>query len=100
MFEFPQKDPNSKLDYKFDWAPLANGSGITNWLAPGETIVSYELTIPEGITKESDSLTDDNTSVTLWLSGGTNLEDYSIECKITTQTRIDIRTAILPVRNR
>lgn len=97
---FPPKDPSAKLDYRFDWAPKANNTGLTNWLEEGETIVSYILTVPDGLTKVSDSLVDDNTAVVVWLSGGSDGIEYPISCQITTANRIDKRTAILPVKNR
>lgn len=98
--QFPPKDPDAKLDYRFDWAPRANNSGLTNWLEAGETILTYEVTVPAGLTKVSDSLVDEGTAVVVWISGGTNEVDYPITCKITTAQRIDVRTSILPVRNR
>jgi hypothetical protein len=67
------KDPDAVLDYQFDWSA---------WLDEGDSIASYELTIPTGITKDSDSAT--GTAVTLWLSGGTDGEGYKITCHITT----------------
>jgi hypothetical protein len=82
------KDPDAVLDYKFDWS---------NWLESGEVIDSYVLTIPTGITKVSDS--EDNTSVTVWLSGGTAGTQYQIACKITTDStpvaRVDERTMLI-----
>jgi hypothetical protein len=67
------KDPEAVLDYTFDWS---------DWLATGETISSYTVTVPAGITKDSDSQADG--VVTYWLSGGTAGTAYRVECKIVT----------------
>lgn len=100
---FPPKDPDAKLDYKFDWAALTNGSGNTDWLDTdgGETISTKTVTVEDGITKDSEALGDTNTSVTIWLSGGTDGVDYDVACKIVTSAgRTDERTAKIPVRER
>lgn len=98
---FPPKHPSSRLDYVFDWAPLSNGRGLSDWLKEGETILSYTVTVPQGIDKVSDELIDDATSVVVWIDNGTVDEDYPIQCYIeTNEGREDTRTVILPVRNR
>jgi len=66
------KDPDDRLDYFWDW---------TEWLN-GDTIVSVEFVIPEGLTKESQSF--DDSTVTLWLSGGVLGESYVVPCTIET----------------
>lgn len=96
------KDPEAVLDYKFDWRALTNGSGKSDWLASGETITAgYTITAATGITADSDSRTDTNTSVTVWLSGGTAGETYTLECKIVTSaSRTDERTMTIVVLER
>jgi hypothetical protein len=87
------KDPNEVLDYKFDWA--------TNVLAVGETISTRTVTVSAGITKDSDSITDTSTTVTVWLSGGTAGQSYTVACKIVTSlNRTDERTINLRITNR
>ena len=87
------KDPNEVLDYKWDWA--------TNVLAVGETISTRTVTVPAGITKDSDSITDTNTTVTVWLSGGTAGQSYAVACKITTTSaRTYERTMTVRVQER
>ncbi len=84
------KDPNAVLDYAFDWS---------SWLASGETISSRTVTVPAGITLDSD--TEASGSVTAWLSGGTAGEDYQIACLIVTSAgRTDERTVRVRVRER
>jgi hypothetical protein len=96
-----EKDPSAKLDYKFDFAALTNGSGDSDWLASGETISSYELDPATGITVDSDDLTDSNTSVTIWVSGGDAGKSYTVTCKIVTSAgREDERTMTFRVKNR
>ena len=95
------KDPNAVLDYKFDWKALTNGNGDSDWLASGETISTKTVTVDSGITKDSDALTDTNTSVTVWLSGGTAGVDYEVACKIATSaSRTDERTIKIQARER
>ena len=95
------KDPDAVLDYKFDWAAETNGSGPSNWLASNETISSYVVTAAAGLTKDSDSRTDENTAVTVWLSGGTDGINYNVACKIvTSSSRTDERTVTVKVQTR
>ena len=75
------KDPDAVLDYTFDW---------TEWLA-GDEITSYTITVPSGITKNSDSEVSTG-KIQMFLSGGTAGVTYPIACKISTTTRIDERT--------
>jgi hypothetical protein len=70
------KDPNEVLDYKFDWD--------TSYLEDGETISSATVTVESGITKDSDSITDSDRTVTVWLSGGTADNEYTVTCQIET----------------
>ena len=95
------KDPDAVLDYKFDWKALTNGSGGTDWLDTDETISSKTVTVDSGITKESDASADTDTSVVVWLSGGTAGVDYEVACKIVTSaSRTDERTIKIQVRER
>jgi len=86
MSHIYEKDPSEVLDYKFDWAPLTNSrpGGISDWLKPGETIISQEVTVDSGITLNSAILDDNTTSVIAWISGGVPGTRYRINCKITT----------------
>ena len=98
-----KKDPSGKLDFKFDWAPLTNENGDTDWLDTdgGETISTKTVTVPTGITKVSDALADTNTSILVWLSGGTDGNDYEVACKIVTSaSREDTRRMTIQVRER
>ena len=98
---FPIKDPDATLDYKFDWKAETNGNGDSDWLASGETISTYTVTVDAGLTKDSDAKADTDTSVVIWLSGGTAGVDYEIACKIVTSaSRTDERTGKVPVRER
>lgn len=94
------KDPDEVLSYKFDWAPSTNGSGDSDWLASGETISSTTITATSGITVDSSSITDANTTVTVTLSGGTAGSVYLITCEIvTSEGQTAQRTARLTVTN-
>lgn len=95
------KDPDAVLDYKFDWKALTNGTGTTDWLQSGETIASRTIDADSGITVDSSSITDTNTSVTVWLSGGTAGVDYDVRCEIVTSAaRTDERTMVIECRER
>jgi hypothetical protein len=95
------KDPQAVLDYKFDWKALTNGTGSEDWLAASETISSHTVTATTGITVDSSSLTDTSTSVTVWLSAGTDQTTYTVTCHIVTSAaRMDDRSITVRVRNR
>jgi hypothetical protein len=116
------KDPDAVLDYKFDWAPLTNGvtGAASDWLDTddGEIIVAtYDVTLGTAVRVDpacsttdastlvidSDSRTDTNTSVTVWLSAGTAGWDYPVICHIVTDNatpREDDRTVWIKVRER
>lgn len=95
------KDPSAVLDYKFDFAKNTNQGSGTDWLASGETISSHTITPDSGITVDSSALSDSNTSVTVWLSGGTAGTTYDVNCEITTSaSRTDQRTMKIICRER
>jgi hypothetical protein len=95
------KDPESVLDYTFDWRAYTNGTGKTDWLASGETISAKTITATTGITVDSSALSDNDTSVTVWLSGGTDGRDYVVGCKIATDGgRTDKRSIVVQCRER
>lgn len=85
-----QKDPAGVLDYEFDWSA---------WLIDGDTITSAAVTVPDGLTETAE--THDATTVTVWLSGGTERTDYTVTCQITTANgRTDERSVKIQVRQR
>ena len=84
------KDPDSVLDYKFDWS---------QWLSTSESISTYVVTAATGITNTTS--TSDSNSVTVWMSGGNAGSSYPVACLIQTDSsRIDERTIRIHVRNR
>ena len=66
------KDPNAVLDYSIDW---------TRWLA-GDQIATSQWIVPSGLTKMADSKT--ASSATVWLSGGSVGQSYTVTNRITT----------------
>ena len=95
------KDPDAVLDYKFDWKALTNGTGESDWLQTAETISSHTIDADSGITVDSSALSDANTSVTVWLSGGTAGTNYAVRCEIVTSAaRTDERTMTIKCRER
>jgi hypothetical protein len=84
------KDPDATLDFAFDWS---------DWLADSETISTYTITAQTGLTKTLDSQA--NGIVTVWVSGGTAGNWYSLACKIVTNAnRTDERTMRIQVQDR
>lgn len=83
------KDPDAVLDYGFDW---------TSWL-DGDTISTSAWSADAGITVDSDS--NNTTSTTVWLSGGTAGTTYEVTNQITTAAgRTDDRTIRIKVVER
>lgn len=83
------KDPDATLDYKVDWS---------SWLVD-DTISGSQWIIPAGINFVIDSF--DNTSATVWLSGGSVGSSYEVVNRITTDAgRVDDRTIIIKIREK
>jgi hypothetical protein len=82
------KDPNAVLDYEIDWS---------KWLPMGDTILTSEWLVADGI--DMDSETNTNTTTTIWLSGGTAGQRYSLTNRITTTGgRTQDRTIVIRVK--
>jgi hypothetical protein len=83
------KDPNAVLDYTIDW---------TRWLA-GDQIATSEWLVPLGLTKTADSKT--ASSATVWLSGGTAGQSYTVTNRVTTSAgRTEDRSFIAKIEER
>ncbi len=85
------KDPSAVLDYSFDWSA---------WLAEGESIVTYDVTV-DGVTKNSQARA--GAIVTAWIAGGTLGEVASVTCAVTTDSvpaRTEQRTVYLRIQER
>jgi len=84
------KSPLATLDYTESWA---------NWLGDAEAITSSSWTVDSGLTKDSES--DDGTTSTVWVSGGSVGTRYAMVCKIVTnEGREDARTLYVTVEDR
>jgi len=88
------KDPNAVLDYTLDWG---------EWLAPIEDTINTVDVAVDGVTL--DDTTNDDTTVTIWISGGTVGERGSARVRITTvgtgaQPRTDDRTVYFKIKER
>ncbi len=95
------KDPDEVLDYVFDFAALTNGTGDSDYLESGETILSQTVTTTTGITAESIAITHNATCVLLWLRGGTASTTYTITVEIVTSSaRIVERSYSIKVKER
>lgn len=92
------KDPNAVLDYGWDFGA---------WLDTTETITAATVTVPTGLTKNTDGIIDSpstnatDAAVMVWLQGGTVDERYPVTCHIATSAgRQDDRTIQIRVRDR
>lgn len=84
------KDPEAVLDYTLDW---------TKWLPTGDFIVALSVTSESGLTVDSSSFTD--TETTAWVSGGTAAASYLVTFHITTDGgREDDRTITISCKER
>lgn len=72
-FQVFEKDPNSVLDWKWDWAA---------WLQVSEVINTVTVVPEVGITVDSSSNT--TNTVTVFLSGGTLGNYYDVTVRIVT----------------
>lgn len=66
------KDPGDRTDYVIDWAPWLND----------DTITASAWTVPTGITQYA--VDSDTATTTIWLTGGTHGNEYSVVNQITT----------------
>lgn len=88
------KDPNAVLDYTLDWS---------EWLEPlTDTIASVNVAV-SGVTL--DHTTNNGTSVTIWISGGTVGTRGEARVRITTvgtgaRPRTDDRTVFFKIKER
>jgi hypothetical protein len=83
------KDPQGVLDYLIDWEPFLSGDFIDSvlWI------------VPDGLVSEAE--THDNTTATIWISGGVVGVCYDVTCRITTiGGRVDDRTIAVTVNNK
>jgi hypothetical protein len=83
------KDPDAVLDYQIDWS---------SWL-DSDTISTSDWTVPSGLTEDSASNT--TTTATIWLSGGTEGETYTVINEIVTAGgRTDNRSIYIRVEEK
>lgn len=88
------KDPDAKLPFAVDWSA---------WLTTeGDTATSATWTVPAGLVQESSPApTLVNGKATVWLSGGTDGQNYTVTCHLTTTGgRTDDRSFRVSVRTR
>jgi hypothetical protein len=106
------KDPNSVEPYFIVWCSENNtNDGTTNDTGElqGATIATANWTLPAGITEDSSNTGAvtiagityaANTVATIWLSGGTDGENYILLCRITTSDGRTLDKSIeIPVRS-
>jgi len=86
------KDPDATLDYSFDWGP---------WLVT-DVIASSTWSINNsGLSIVGASEDYDDTTTTVFLTGGADGEKYEVTNRITTAaSRTDERTILIRVRQR
>lgn len=78
-----KKDPDEVLDYLVDWAGTEQKPGR---LVAGDSIVTSTWIMPttpdSALIKDSD--THDDTTTTIWLSGGTLGAKYTLQNRVVT----------------
>ncbi|MCE9566366.1 MAG: hypothetical protein K8U57_30450 [Planctomycetes bacterium] len=67
------KDPGDRVDYLVDY---------TDWLGTDTITGTPSWTVPTGLTNYAVSNT--TTGATIWLTGGTHGNDYTVTCQVTT----------------
>ena len=90
-----KKDPNAILDYLVDFASKTNNNGgKEDYLEVGEIILTATaFTSAATITIDSVTKVNGNTSVLLWISGGTLNQTYTITTRVVTSlNRTDDRS--------
>lgn len=95
------KDPNSIVDYVFDFAGLLNSTGYENYLEYGETITSATA-ISSSVDLNIDSVIKikNDTAVQVWVSGGVLGAIYTLTARITTSSnRADDRSITIIIDN-
>jgi len=84
------KDPNAVDKFTIDW---------DDGFLAGATLLSSTVIVPAGITLDSD--TNDNTTVTVTLSGGTVGDEYTVTNRISTSDgRTDDRSVRVRILER
>lgn len=84
-------DPAAADDFGQDWA--------TKWLEQGETIASFTVTSPDGLTVSN--ATESGGTVTYRVSGGTLNSDQHVNVHVTSSSgREDDRTDTFMIRDR
>lgn len=72
MLKWDDKDPQDVDSFGINWATRLDG----------DLISSSDWIVPTGVTEDSASNT--TTTTTIWLSGGTDGDDYELTNRITT----------------
>jgi hypothetical protein len=86
------KDPDATLDYSFDWGP---------WLGGTDTVISSTWTVESGLSIVPASEAFDDTTTTVFITGGAVGENYTLKNTITTNgSRTDERSIEIKIRNR
>lgn len=88
----PNKDPNSRIDYGFDWS---------NWLdsANSETISTSTWHLEDTLTYVSDTI--DGNITTVMIGGGDVDYTYTITNRVLTSTgRLEDRSMLIRVREK
>lgn len=84
------KDPQARVDFTVDWS---------RWLADGETINESTWVVPAGL--ELDTQGNLDATATVWLTGGTPRQTYTVTNQITTtEGRVDQRSIYIACTDR
>jgi len=84
------KDPAEKKDYSVDWSLhlVTDTIGTSTW------------TVETGLTQTTPAASNTDTTTTIWLSGGTADEDYTVTNHVVTAAGREFeRSFVVMVRN-
>ena len=82
------KDPRALLDYGNEWS---------DWLTGDDVIESSGWSVPKGLTKVRESMTD--TTTTVWVSGGViDARHDLVNSIVTAEGRKEVKTITLIIR--
>lgn len=104
--KWPNKDPDSLLDYSIDWSRWLESNTITSviWYVQTDGLAKTEFTVGSTITDLSGgevtdsfqltAVTNTTTVTTVYLSGGVANRKYTLTCKMTDSTGSSVERSV------
>jgi hypothetical protein len=90
------KDPNSNLDYSYDWTSWLKGESGTD-----TDVLTASTWFVDGSALTIGVFTHDNYTTTVWLSAGIEGATYRVTNRITTQKgRVEDRSFLVTIKQK